>query len=72
MTCYTQTGKSLTHPVGHDAEQDHKQVPTRLVSSDQAGSSGSAARGLRRLQHRHRVGGGQCDKNNAGHNSGNV
>ncbi len=69
MTRYPQTSESLTHAVGHDAEQDQKQVPTRPVKSDQAGSRRYAARGLRSLQHHYHVGGSQCDKDNADHNS---
>jgi hypothetical protein len=38
MTGYSHSYKSLTHAVGHDAEQNHKQISTRPVSSDQAGS----------------------------------
>src|SRR5580693_6538042 len=72
MTGYSHTYKSLTHAVGHDAEQNYKQIPTRPVNSDQAVSRSCAARGLESLQHRHHVGGGQCDKGNAAHNSGNV
>src|ERR1700745_2385565 len=72
MTGYSHTYKSLTHAVGHDAEQNHKQVPARLMKSDQPGSRRSVARGLGSLQHRHHVGGGQCDKGNACDNSGNV
>ena len=69
MTGYSHTHKSLTHAVGHDAEQNHKQVPTRPVNSDQAVSRRCAARGLGSLQHHHHVGGGQCDEGNAGRNS---
>src|SRR4029077_9609869 len=72
MTGYSDTYKSLNHAVGHDAEQNHKQVPTRLMKSNQPGSRRSVARGLGSFQHHHHVGGGQCDKSNAGHNSGNV
>jgi len=31
MTCYPQTSKSLAHAVGHNAEQDHKQVPAHAM-----------------------------------------
>src|SRR6201997_5423016 len=72
MTGYSHTYKSLTHGVGHDAEQDHKQVPARPVNSDQTVSRRYAARGLGSLQHRHHVGGSQCDESNASHDSGNL
>jgi hypothetical protein len=72
MTGYSDTYKSLTHAVGHDAKQNHKQVPTRLMKSDQPGSRRPVARGLGSFQHYHHVGGGQCDKGNTGHNSGNI
>jgi hypothetical protein len=72
MTGYSDTYKSLTHAVGHDAEHNHKQVPTRFMKSDQPGSRRYVARGLGSFQHHHHVGGGQCDEGNAGHNSGNV
>ena len=72
MTSYSQACKSLTHDVGHDAEQNHKQVPTRPMQSDQASSRGFAARGLGSFQHHHHVGGGQCDEGNAGHNRGPI
>src|ERR1700733_7152076 len=66
MTCYPHTSKSLTHAVGHDAEQNHKRIPTRPVKSDQAASCSCAARGLGSLQHSHYVGGGQRNEGNAG------
>src|SRR5580693_9547757 len=72
MTGYSHTYKSLTHAVGHDAEQNHKQVPTRPVKSDQAVSRSYAARGLGSLQHHHHVDGSQRDEGNAGHNSGSI
>src|SRR5260370_21093503 len=72
MTRYSYTYKSLTHAVGHDAEQKHEQVPTRLMKSDQPGSRRSIARGLGSFQHHHHVGGGQLENGNAGHNSGNI
>ncbi len=34
ITCYPRASKSLTHTVGHDAEQDHKQVTAHSVKSD--------------------------------------
>src|SRR4029077_14868563 len=72
MTGYSYTYKSLTHAVGHNAEQNHEQVPTRLMKSEQSGSRRSIARGLGSFQHHHHVGGGQCDKGTAGNNSGNI
>src|SRR5580704_9499908 len=72
MTGYSHTYKSLTHAVDHDAEQNHEQVPTRPVKSDQAVSRSCAARGLGSLQHHHHVDGSQRDEGNAGHNSGSI
>jgi hypothetical protein len=69
MTTYSHTCKSLTHAVGHDAEEDYKQVPTRPVHSDQASFGRSASRGLGSFQHDHHVGGGQYDERNAGQNN---
>jgi hypothetical protein len=65
MTGYSHTYKSLTHAVGHDAEQNHKQIPTSPVNSDQAASRIRAPRRLGSLQHNHQVCGGQCDEGNA-------
>src|ERR1700687_5950539 len=72
MTGYSHTYKSLTHAIGHDAEQHHKQVPTRLMKSDQPGSRRSVARGLGSFQHHHDIDGGQCAEGNASHNSGSI
>jgi hypothetical protein len=68
MASYSLAGKSLTHAVGHDAEQDHKQIPTRSVQSDQAASCRFVTRGLGSLQHHYHVGGSQCDKDKSGRN----
>jgi hypothetical protein len=72
MTGYSHTSESLTHAVGHDAEQNREQVATRPVNSDQAVSRRCAARGLGSLQHHHHVDGSQCDEGNAGRNSGSI
>src|SRR5580692_12343746 len=72
VTRYPQTSESLTHAIGHDAEENHKQVPTRLMKSDQPGSCRSVAGGLGSFEHHDHVRGGQYDKGNAGHNSGNI
>src|ERR1700758_4066226 len=72
MTGYPQTSKSLTHAVGHDAEQGQKQVPSRLMKSDQLGSRRSAARRLGSLQHHHNVGGSQWDEGNARHDGKHI
>jgi len=72
MTSYSHTYKSLIHAVGHDAKQNHKQVSTRPVNSDQAVSRRCAERGLGSLQHHHHVDGSQCDEGNAGHDSGSI
>jgi hypothetical protein len=72
MTGYSYTYKSLTHAVGHDAQQNHKQIPTHPVSGDQAASRSQATRGLGSFQHDHYVGGSQCGERNAGHNSRNI
>jgi hypothetical protein len=69
MTGYPHSGKPLSHSVHHGAEQRHKQIATRSMSSDQASSRGWAAGKLGGLQHHYDVAGRECDKDNAGHDS---
>ena len=72
ITAYSHPYKSLTYAVGHDAEQNHKQITTRPLSSDRAVSLSCAARELGRPLASPPRWQRQGDEDNTGRNSGNI